>query len=219
MQTRALLIAKREAVLSSQITGRIIQVNVDIGHQFKKGETLISFDCEVQKATREKIQATLNAAVITVKSHQKLKELGSISQLEYAQAQAEEQKSRAELREITAQIRKCTIYAPFSGRVVDRKVDAFETVTQGSELIEIIDDSSLAVDLLVPSHWISWLKKDLAFDIEISETGKTIKAYIDEIGARIDPVSQTIKVRAKLSEQSKSLLAGMSGQAVFHDSQ
>lgn len=219
MQARALLIAQTEAILSSQITARITRVNVDIGQRFKKGDSLISFDCEVQRATREKIRAALDVAVITVKSYQKLKELGSTSQLEYAQALAEEQKARAELKEITAQIKKCSIYAPFSGRVVERKVYAFETVTQGDELIEIIDDSSLAVDLLVPSHWISWLKKNHMFEIQISETGETVKAYIDEVGPRIDPVSQTIKVRAKLSEHSKSLLAGMTGQAVFHDSQ
>lgn len=216
LQTRALLIAQTEALLSSQITGRILEVNVDLGQPFKKNDVLIEFDCEVQKATRDRVRATLKAASVTVKSHKKLRELGSISQLELAQAEAEELKARADLREITAQIKMCTIKAPFSGRVVSRKIDAYETVTQGEELIEIIDDSSLAVDLLVPSNWTKWLKQGLEFDISVAETGDKVKATVQEIGARIDPVSQTIAVRGKLLKQHQAgLLAGMSGQAIF----
>ncbi len=215
LQTRALLIAQTEALLSSQITGKILEVNVDLGQSFKKDDVLIEFDCEVQKATRDRVWATLKAASITVKSHKKLRELGSMSQLELAQAEAEELKARADLREITAQIKMCTIKAPFNGRVVSRKIDAYETVTQGEELIEIIDDGSLAVDLLVPSNWTKWLAVGLEFDITVAETGSTVKAAVKQVGARIDPVSQTIAVRGELIEQSAGLLAGMSGQAVF----
>ena len=215
LQTRALLIAQTEAVLSSQITGKILEVNVDLGQAFKKDDVLIQFDCEVQKATRDKVRATLKAASITVKSHKKLRELGSISQLELAQAEAEELKARADLKEITAQIKMCTINAPFNGRVVSRKIDAYETVTQGEELIEIIDDGSLAVDLLVPSNWTKWLKPGLEFNITVAETGDTVQAAVQEVGARIDPVSQTIAVRGKLLNQPTGLLAGMSGQAIF----
>ncbi len=219
LQARALLIARQQAVLSSQITGKLTEVNVDLGQAFAKGDKLVVFDCSVQEATRERIRSVLKAASIKVSLQKKLRELGSLSQLEFAEAEAAEQQARAELKEADANIRMCTVNAPFSGRVVARMVDAFETVRQGDELIEVINDKSLAVDLLVSSSWINWLKKGLPFEIQISETGQKVQAEVEEVGAKIDPGSQTIAVRGRLTGQVQGLIAGMTGQALFSATQ
>jgi len=217
-KTRALLIASSEAVLSSQISGKIIETRAELGQRFKKNATLIRFDCKVQEATLDKVNAELQAARITFKSHQKLRELGSISHLEFALADAEVKKAQAELDAISAKIKMCTIRAPFSGRVVERKVNAHESVSQGDELLDVIDDSQLLVTLFAPSTWLKWLEKDLEFTVTVSETGQKYKAKVDRIGSRVHPVSQTIAVRGVLIDAKDQLIAGMSGQAVFNKS-
>ena len=53
--------------------------------------------------------------------------------------------------------------------------------------------------------------------IFIDETQEVYLAEVVEIGARVDPVSQTIRVFGQFKEQPKQVLAGMSGSARFTD--
>ena len=41
-----------------------------------------------------------------------------------------------------------------SGQVVQRKAQPFESVASGAALLEIVDNRSLEIRLLVPSRWV-----------------------------------------------------------------
>ena len=47
--------------------------------------------------------------------------------------------------------------------------------------------------------------------IAIDETGKTYPAKVQRLGARVDPVSQSIKVMAAIDGRYAELMSGMSG--------
>jgi len=130
-------------------------------------------------------------------------------------AQAEVEQARGELAIVRARLDMCVIKAPFSGRVVELLVNPHETVTQGQELINILDDSRLELELFVPSRWLSWLATGAAFDVRIDETGKTYAATVTVLGAKVDPVSHSIRVLAEIEGRPTELLAGMSGTAHF----
>ena len=109
---------------------------------------------------------------------------------------------------------KCHVPAPFDGRVVEQKVRAQQFVQPGQALLDILDDSILELDFVVPSKWLAWLKPGHRFDVAIDETGRTYPASLSRIGARIDPVSQTVKVTGTIGGQFPELAAGMSGQVL-----
>jgi multidrug efflux pump subunit AcrA (membrane-fusion protein) len=48
--------------------------------------------------------------------------------------------------------------------------------------------------------------------LRVDETGKTYIARVARIGARVDPVSQSIKVVAVIEGRPSELMAGMSGR-------
>lgn len=48
--------------------------------------------------------------------------------------------------------------------------------------------------------------------MQIDETGKTYPAKFIRIGARVDPVSQSVKVAAAIDGRFPDLMAGMSGR-------
>jgi multidrug efflux pump subunit AcrA (membrane-fusion protein) len=107
---------------------------------------------------------------------------------------------------------KCQIAAPFSGRVAEQKAREQQYVQPGQPLLDIIDDSVLELEFLVPSVWLSWLKVGGALRVQIDETRKTYPAKFIRIGARVDPVSQSVKVVAAISGRFPELMAGMSGK-------
>ena len=81
--------------------------------------------------------------------------------------------------------------------------------------MDIVGDGLLEAEIVVPSNWLSWLKKGHPLTIQIDETGKTLDAKVINLGAAVDAVSQTIAVRAQFNEKYDDLVSGMSGVVSF----
>lgn len=79
-------------------------------------------------------------------------------------------------------------------------------------MLDILDDRVLELEFLVPSSWLVWLKVGHGLKVRIDETRKTYPARFVRIGARVDAVSQSIKVVAAIDGQYPELMAGMSGR-------
>ena len=110
--------------------------------------------------------------------------------------------------------------APFDGKVVEQRIREHESVPAGTALLEVLSDRDLRVELIVPSSWLVWLKPSQRFDLRIDETGELLDGEVALIGARVDPVSQSLKVTGKLlgdkQGNTPNLVAGMSGTARFN---
>lgn len=214
-RARVLVSALQEATLYSEIAARVARLPVRDGYPFKKGDLLAAFDCSLFQAQMDKAHAALSGAEKTLESNRKLAALKSVGELEIALAEAEVDKARAELRATRVQVDRCTIRAPYNGRVVELKANEHESVPAGRELLTILDDSSFELELIIPSPWLAWLREGQRFELEMDETGRRYRAKITRIGARIDPVSQSIKVKGAIDGPTEGLLAGMSGTALF----
>jgi RND family efflux transporter MFP subunit len=211
-EIRAQLSPLRHTTLAAEIGAKINRLPVPEGGRFRAGETLIVFDCSLQQAQLNKARAALAAAEKVWKANQRLNELNSVGKVELDISEAEVAKARAEVAAGSALISKCTVTAPFSGRTADQKVREQQYVQPGQELLEILDDSALELEFIVPSKWLAWLKPGQRFQVVIDETGKTYAAKVQRIGARVDPVSQSIKLSAVIDGKFNELIAGMSGK-------
>lgn len=212
---RLLLVPLVETVLSGEIAARIEKITVRIGDRFKSGQDLVIFDCEMYHNQLRKAKAELDEAQKTLEVNQRLEKLQSVSQLEISVSRARAEGASADVALRKTQVNKCSLKAPFAGRVVKVRANPFEYVSPGQPLIEVLDDIHLNLQLYVPSKWLKWLKKDTKFSIHIDETGKNYSAHVTSLGARMDPVSQTLEIRAEVEGQNPELLAGMSGTAQF----
>lgn len=217
-QVRALIEAKRHAVLSAEIPGRIARMAVEAGQSFKAGEVLIAFDCASYQAELDAARAQLNAANVTAQVNRRLNSLRSIGEAEVQLAEAKAQVARADVRKFEVQARRCEIKAPFDGRTVERRIQEHESVPAGAPLLEILSDHDLKVELIVPSSWLVWLKPGQRFDLRVDETGAVLPGEVVQPGAKVDPASQSVKVTARLTGEGaalRGLVAGMSGTAAF----
>jgi hypothetical protein len=52
--------------------------------------------------------------------------------------------------------------------------------------------------------------------VHIDETRRTYSARLTRIGARVDPVSQSVKVAATITGKPPELIAGMSGKVLLN---
>jgi len=209
---RAQLSPRRYTTLAAELGAKIERISVREGERFREGETLIAFDCSLQAATQLRAQAALAAAEKTWSANKRLASLHSIGQLELDTSEAEVQKARADLKLADATMSKCRVVAPFSGRVAEQKVREQQFAQPGQPILDILDDSALEIEFIAPSRWLGWLKTGYRFQVQIDETGVTYPAKITRLGARVDPVSQSLKVAAVIDGRFPELIAGMSGR-------
>jgi membrane fusion protein, multidrug efflux system len=215
MPVRGLLKPLHEATLSSGILAKIIDLPVKESKRFKKGDVLVRFDCARYKAEQAAARAEYVARKKTSDNNAELATYNAAAPLQVDVSAAETAKASAQVEVTGAIINDCVIHAPWNGRVVEALAHPHETVAPGKELLRILDDSVLEVDILAPSKWLNTLKLGMSFRFLVDETGKEYSAKVTSLGARVDPVSQTIRLSGSLVNQDAKLLAGMSGSAHF----
>jgi RND family efflux transporter MFP subunit len=212
LDIRAQLSPKQYTTVAAEIGARIQRIVFKEGERFKAGQVLVSLDCSVQAAQRDRAKAALNAAETAYTGNQRLAEHNAIGRVELDTSRAEVEKMRAELNFNNATLAKCSMIAPFGGRIAEQKAREGQFLQPGQAVLDILDDSALELEFIVPSKWLAWLKIGHKFQVRIDETQKSYPARILRIGARIDPVSQSIKAIAIIDGRFADLVAGMSGK-------
>lgn len=212
---RVLLIPEKETTIASTMAARIITFNGTLGQSFRAGDTLVAFDCEEAQARVEMSKAELSGAIEQHEAKVKMQGLEQASDVEVALAASASNKAKAQLNLNQAQVSQCKIYAPWSGRVAKANVKNHMTVTPGQPLMELVNSGPLKLKMNLPSNLLARTKVGTKFNITIDETAQTYQATVSALNSRVDPVSQTVEIEAKMLKSYKELLAGMSGVASF----
>lgn len=212
---RVLLVPDKETTIASTIAARIITFNGTLGQSFRAGDTLVAFDCDEALARVEMSKAELSGAIEQHEAKVKMQGLEQASDVEVALAASASNKAKAQLNLNQAQVGQCRIYAPWAGRVAKANVKNHMTVTSGQPLMELVNSGPLKLKMNLPSIMLASTKVGSKFNISIDETGQTYQAIVSAINSRVDPVSQTVEIEARMLKSYKELLAGMSGVASF----
>jgi RND family efflux transporter MFP subunit len=215
-EARGVLRAQNQAILASELSGRIIELPFREGESFSKGDTLARFDCSAYQAQLNAAQAASRGAREELAHNKQLAALNSVGRFEVARAEARLSETQAQSSVYQVQVKRCSVTAPYDGQVVALKVQRYESVSAGTPMLEIVDNRTLEIHLLVPSRWMGKLKPGQTFDFVPDETGNPLIATIKRLGARIDEGSQTLLLVASLPK-AEGLLAGMSGTARFSE--
>jgi len=214
-RVRVQFAARHHTVLSSELSAKIATLKLREGDSFKAGQTLVTFDCSLFRSQLAKYQASAEAARQTLKVNRRLAELQSIGSLEVDQAEARVKETEAEVAAMRTTVSKCTLSAPFSGRVAKVQAEAYQFVSPGDPLLEILDTRRLELQMIVPSRWLAWLKPGNRFTVQVEELDREYTGRVVRTGARIDPVSQSISLAGEVEGDHPELLPGMSGWATF----
>jgi membrane fusion protein, multidrug efflux system len=212
---RGIVKAVSQAVLYAQIQGRVNQVPYKEGQRFVKGATLVQLECDKYQAELAAAAAEHEGKSKTFLNNKELAKLHAVSTLDLEVSEADAKKAGATRRIAEINVRGCHLAAPFAGRIVDVMVHEHENVFPNDKLLSVLDDTSLEIELVLPSVALTWLKRQARFTFIVDETGQGYAAKVKEIGAAVDAASQTVKVTGVFESLPKDVLSGMSGSAQF----
>lgn len=210
---RAMVEAVQRTTISSELSGRVEAMPFRAGDTFKQDDEIVSMDCALYTAERDRVGAKLASARRRLDNNQRLAELQSVGKLDVDLARLAVSESNAEYRAAATKVSRCKIEAPYDGRVVSRKVSEGQSVNSQEKLLEIVG-RELEARIIVPATWLSWLEPGIETQLEVEETGEHVSGTVSRIGASVDPVSHTIPIWAKL-EVTPALRPGMTASATF----
>ena len=213
-QARGLVKAQTRAILASEIAAIVTAVPKRTGDSFKKGETLVSFDCRIFKSQMAKVAADAKAARARLANSRDLEKMRSIGKrCDAGRGRSGKNPRRAGY---CPSMLTAAIQAPFPGKVVELLVNRHESVDVRRNLIEIVSSETLEVEVIVPGRWLPAINPGQQVNMLIDETGRRAKVTIEAVSGAIDPVSQTTVLRgAILAADAADLLPGMSGVLTF----
>jgi RND family efflux transporter MFP subunit len=210
---RAQLVPRFSAVISSEIAGRIVLLDVREGQAFAKGQQLIGIDCARHDARLAQTSAQRQRSERKLEAFRLLDRRGATGKVEIDLAEIDLKAAQAEERLAAIEVSRCSIAAPFEGRVAELKARSHQYVTVGEPIIEIVSDRELEIELLAPSRWLPQIKVGMRFALRVDELNREFPAVVARLGPRIDSVSQAVKVYARIEGDFPDLVPGMSGIA------
>lgn len=213
MPIRGIVRALHQASISIDLPVRVAKIHYREAQSFKKGATLVTFDCERLQAEYDAAEAVHREMKLGLDSQSYLDKRGAVGKLDVEISRARADKAHAEAMAIGARLKQCTVVAPFDGRITELKVNEHEVPPSGQPFIGLVEESQYEIDLILPSQALRAIEPGSKFAFTIDETGRTYQATILRLGASVDPVSQSVKVIAGFDAGDGRVLAGMSGSA------
>lgn len=206
--------------VAAEVSGRVTTVAFDAGDQVKKGRALVRLDDALLTkeigavaASRDQARTEERKARLDSERYRKLLEQKAVSPQEHEnflyqqKALAEKVKSlSAQLDALEVQLEKKTVHAPFSGIILERRVDPGEWVDAGTPIATLGRNDQVDIRVNVPEEITALLHKGdkIRFETSAGTAEGALYAVIPQgdLKTRTFPV----KIRAR---NDLNLLHGM----------
>lgn len=211
----------------SEVSARLLRLLRDEGAPVLKGEVIAVLDDTDARLAKERAAAAA-AVALANREHavaerdraNNLLKTGGITDKDHLAAQVNLQVAEASLRQARAeeaiaaqQLARCTIRAPFSGRVGKRLVDVGTMLASGTPVVTLVDNSVLEFRAAVPSSDLPKVKTGAPAQITVdSMPGMSMQGSITRILPTVDERSRSFEVVVHVPEQA-NLVSGLFGRA------
>lgn len=222
------ILPRYKSTLGSTISGRVLEVMVDVGTYVKKDQPLLKLDplfflidIALEEATLKAAQVELEDAKLNFQRMNKLwnKPEGqspSISRKKFEDAQLRYDKETAAVLQATENLKKSRetlnesiIKAPYDGVITKRLVHPGESIEPSTALLEIEAIDTVYVEFSVPQAMISSLHVGTPITIEAEGLFSEKKsAIINLIWPYLDEKTRSIKCRSILDNRTQELHPG-----------
>ena len=203
------LIANESITVTSKVSDIVTAVHFEDGDIVEAGYILVELLNQEQSALLAEAQANL---IDTNLQLERLETLGSnvasASQIDEARARAGANQAR--LDAIISRMEDRLIRAPFSGMLGFRDVSIGTLVNANTSITTLDDISVLELDFSIPET--AFGAAQIGDKVEAQSAaypGLSFEGQVASIGSRIDPVTRTAQIRARISNEEQKLRPGM----------
>jgi RND family efflux transporter MFP subunit len=234
------VVARRQAVVSAKIQGRLEQLNVEEGSRVRKDDIIARLESADYEAQVERSRAQIQRATADLAEAQRVERLNeqlaaervvSRNELEAAQsrvaiAEAALAQAEADLRLNEAHLQNTQIRAPFAGTVVKKIAEVGESVapippgvnisTASGAIVALADLDTLEVEADVNESNVARLQEDQPAQVAVEAfPDRGYDAVLRQVIPTADRTKATVMVKVTILQKDADLKPEMSARVTF----
>ena len=218
----------RTSPLSFIVGGTVSDILIAKGNRVKKGQVLARLETDELELTIGKASASLGAAQAALvqaedkySRAEKLQLKGFVSDSELlnikADFDAKNQQmlsAQIDLRNAKLNLSRTELIAPYAGLISHVMIDDFTKVNSGQKVLELVNNNSLEVAVLVPESLIQYFSFGMGVTIEIPALDDLqVSGELTEIGAVVEK-GNAYSVTVRILESNNKIRNGMSANVM-----
>ena len=214
----SVLKSRNASNINPQVEGYVTRILVKSGDRVPAGATLLQIDplkqeatVSSQEASRAAQEANVKYAQVNLERQKRLYEAGVTPKQDLDNAQSTYDAAVAQLKSLEdlvrqqrAELKYYSVVAPTAGVVGDIPVRVGDRVTVGTLLTTVNEPGGLEAYVYVPADKARDLKAGMPVRL-VDENGTNAETRVTFISPQVDPETQTILVKAAVSEAQTRL--------------
>lgn len=203
--------AVRAITLFPEAAGRVTELLFEAGQRVEPDQPLLRLDDDDDRLAVDLAKVRLQDARQRLARFERAAPSGAVSASEVDTARTALSAARIQLAQAELALRQRTLFAPFAGIVGIARIDVGDRVTEATEITSLDDRSTLLVDFDVPEAFAFGIAAGNPLTaITWALPGERFEGTVDSLATRIDPLTRTLRVRARLPNTGDRLRTGMS---------
>jgi len=214
LPAEAVLEAANQAVVATQVSGRIVAVLVDAGQSVRAGQVLMRIDAREAAENVAAARAQLAQAEAHFQRTQNLFRQKFVSQAALDAAEAQLKSARAQSAAAGAGASHAVVTAPIAGIVAQRHAELGDLALPGKPLLTVFDPRGLRAVASIPQFRLKDAQQAKTARVEFTESRRWRDGVRIQILPTIDPQSLTATARVYLADAA-GLVPGMAARVHF----
>jgi len=202
------ILPNEEVEIRSEISGRIVTLNIKEGDLVRKGTTLLHINDEDLQARLKKLGYNKKLAEDNEARQKRLLEKEAISQREYDIAVNSVNTVSADMEDLSAQIQKMTLKAPFDGIIGFRFVSLGSYISPTTKIATLTNTNPAKIEFAIPAKYSSIVRVGSKIDFSVENSEQKFIGTVYAIDPKIDPDTRTLQIRAISPNPSHKLIPG-----------
>ncbi len=210
---------KQNVLVYPEVPGILKEVLVKEGQQVKKGQLLAIIDDGGLAQQVLLSQTNEQLAKTTFERQKRLWNEKIGSEIQFLQAKASYTSQKNATNQLKQQLKKFTVYAPFSGLIDDIFKEKGTVVAPGqrSELFRVINLSNMYIETDVPENYITSITKGKKVEVNFPILGKIVNSKIRQVGNFINPSNRSFKIEIGVPNQDLDIKPNLTAKLKLND--
>ena len=206
----------RESIVAGEIEGLVVEFPVKRGDHVKKGQVLANLRTTSLEIQLKGAKADGRLALIEYERAKELYEGEAISNSELDEFETRLIAQEAKVEGIEDNIGKCTITAPFDGRIIEEYTEVGQWLQKGDRVVSMLQSDYVKVRVPVPEKYIQYMKVGDESNVSFFALGgMTQTGNIVHIVPQADARARTFPVFVEIENRDEAIKSGMFAEATF----
>jgi membrane fusion protein (multidrug efflux system) len=203
------LLPFEETQIRSEVSGRIIQLNVQEGTVIKVGTLMVKLFDQDLRAQLRKLEVQLKIKEKTADRNRELLSINGISQQEFDLSTLDVDNLKADIETIKIAIAKTEIRAPYTGSVGLRNVSLGSYLSPTDVIATIRQIEKLKLEFSVPEKYAKDIVKGYTVKFKVDGGKGYHQGTVIATENRVDASTRTLRIRAVVDESHPELVPGV----------